>query len=584
MPHVALSLMTDESDSDEDLTAMLTQLQRRRRSAPAPESGSDAEAPPAPAVRWPRPKRVLRRAKDTAPPPRRSAAIASDSEAEGEPEGPQTSPAPAADEGTDLADSPPGDDQDLAAHIDWNEEAPVDASRMVYFFTIAQVAVEITRQVVATVFESAYALAHPIVEVLQYSIFREFHADGGAHFHVIVKTNRAHRWKPVCEKLHPQFKAHVTASAMGYNVFFRYCSLPSTKKNMNDLDPEPLLSATHPPRYVCLIVPKTNQAMEKNTRTVERSTPAKKAKKKEPSKRVYAGMVARQLGLQGMKPPKAIEVFSQHAQAESDNGRHGLLDFLYGCKSLGAFIQMALRVAAAPQRLLRMGKTRLQILQEFADGGGGRNCAYVYRTSSGRAFPCEGRWQPMAEDLLDLQGVKEEFKTAVLHSLDVGRLKEANIFIVGDRNHGKSFCIQPLQKVYDCLASPPGGSFSLQKLPGKEVVLAEDFRFTGAAIDILPIGEFLRWLEGQTFEVKMPKNGEGAEDYTYEEDAPIFFTGPHRLSVMEGRRINHKDTEMITTRLHYFDFEKAVAKPDFNFSKVQCPFCFARMILRRPYK
>ena len=66
----------------------------------------------------------------------------------------------------------------------------------------------------------------------------------------------------------------------------------------------------------------------------------------------------------------------------------------------------------------------------------------------------------------------------------------------------------------------------LVDLPGKEVVLWDDFRYQpgsashrGSSLDL---GTFNLWLEGQAARVRQ----HGKAGFVYDEDAPVFFTGP----------------------------------------------------------
>ena len=454
--------------------------------------------------------------------------------------------------------------------LDFTKAAGKKTWRRVYFLTLSQCKLG-TREQVGTVVDLCFALAYPHMTLEYYSVFKEPHADGNTHFHVCIKGSRTFRWaalkRKLQEKLGSGASVHISDAACGYHACFRYCSLPSSKKTMAQLDSAPLLSDRHPPKHEALTAPKWVSNFKKPECDKEEEEEATKPKQRKPPKTVLVNMAVRYLGLANMDIEEAAAVLTSYAQDESDAGRHDLFGFVTSTNNLRGVILRQIEISTAKLRLIRMRKTRIEILREAAE----LKCA----------SKCDGRCRIATEQILDLQGFKDRFIDAVLHALQVGRMKEANIFIHGDKNRGKSFLLQPLTKIFNCFLNPTKGTFSLMKLPGKECVVLEDFRYHGGPADILCQEQFLQWLEGQQVEIKMPKNEAGAEDVTYSGDAPLFFSSKGPLYVtFGGGGVDVAETEMLQVRLDSFHCTQPIPRPDYRLGKIKCAACYARMLLR----
>ena len=66
----------------------------------------------------------------------------------------------------------------------------------------------------------------------------------------------------------------------------------------------------------------------------------------------------------------------------------------------------------------------------------------------------------------------------------------------------------------------------------------------------------LRRFRAWSLASEVAKSGEGAEDFTYTEDAPLFFTGPCPIIIVGPKgQLNKTDTDMFNVRLRYFHFQ-----------------------------
>lgn len=97
-------------------------------------------------------------------------------------------------------------------------------------------------------------------KVTHLAIFRETHRRGGVHFHIATCVSERCRclpWKKALAKhgiaahfQHIQIQGWAKHRKMQYQCMLRYCFVPTAKKPLASLDPEPLLyhcSGRHPP-------------------------------------------------------------------------------------------------------------------------------------------------------------------------------------------------------------------------------------------------------------------------------------------------------------------------------------------------
>ena len=131
-----------------------------------------------------------------------------------------------------------------------------------------------------------------------------------------------------------------------------------------------------------------------------------------------------------------------------------------------------------------------------------------------------------------------------------------------------------------CLKRGSLSAHACTQVPRAQVVLLEDFRYTGDdKHDLATRQVMLNWLEGFSIEIRMPKGEEDAEDISYVGDAPIFMTGPTQLMIFDKGRFNKSDTEMYDARINYFHYLHELRKPNYELSKIKCPCCWSRMVL-----
>jgi hypothetical protein len=119
-----------------------------------------------------------------------------------------------------------------------------------------------------------YVEVYPNITVKYYAVFLEQHktsahqSAANPHFHVSVKTDKQHKWKPLAERLrrvYGVYASFTTKGPGGYCAAFRYGYCPTKKKPLEDLDPHPHLSDNHPHPFKAASFPKWEGRRKRKT-------------------------------------------------------------------------------------------------------------------------------------------------------------------------------------------------------------------------------------------------------------------------------------------------------------------------------
>lgn len=224
------------------------------------------------------------------------------------------------------------------------------------------------------------------------------------------------------------------------------------------------------------------------------------------------------------------------------------------------YFQDAWELAHSEELLQRSRLNRLQILQ---------------RAHANDKCVCNGEWLACAEDTLLNNGVsKRNFGDAVKTLLEQGRGKYRNIMITGPANCGKTFLLDPLNKIYETFTNPATTTFAWVGADKAEVIFLNDFRWTSK---IIPWHDLLLLLEGQLVHLPAPKS-HFAQDLILEKDTPIFCTGKHPLVFVQGGSVDERETEMMSVRWNVFAFYHQILE-DEQKGVPPCARCFASLIL-----
>ena len=174
-----------------------------------------------------------------------------------------------------------------------------------------------------------------------------------------------------------------------------------------------------------------------------------------------------------------------------------------GVKTVNEAIATAWEMEGATSKQLRMAKSRLQILDEAAN-------------ESCKCQPAL-QWKALAVQLLKNNGIApESFANAMKELLLKGRGKYHNIMLTGPANCGKTFLLNPLNKIYKTFTNPASTSFAWLGAEEAEI----DFRWSQ---QIIAWHDLLLVLKGQLVHLPPPKS-HFAKDTMFDSDTPILAT------------------------------------------------------------
>lgn len=102
---------------------------------------------------------------------------------------------------------------------------------------------------------------------------------------------------------------------------------------------------------------------------------------------------------------------------------------------------------------------------------------------------CDGRWLVVAKEVLEKNNIPvSEFSEALRNALKHGRAKGNNIMLIGPRDCGKSFLLEPIEDICSTFSDPTAGRYAWVELEGKQVIYLNDIRYTS---ELIPWSDFL---------------------------------------------------------------------------------------------
>ncbi|XP_033630881.1 uncharacterized protein LOC117292827, partial [Asterias rubens] len=213
------------------------------------------------------------------------------------------------------------------------------------------------------------------------------------------------------------------------------------------------------------------------------------------------------------------------------------------------------------KRLQRAGLSRLEILEK----------------SHLDECICKGEWLACAENvLLNNDLCNKSFSKAVTTLLDEGRGKYRNIMITGPANCGKTFLLNPLNKIYNVFTNPATTTFAWVGAEQSEIIFLNDFRWTS---QIIPWQDLLLLLEGQLVHLPAPKS-HFAQDLILNKDTPIFCTRKNPIVLVKGGSVDERETEMMAVCWKILPFHHQIPE-DEQKCVPPCTRCFASLILNK---
>lgn len=399
--------------------------------------------------------------------------------------------------------------------------------------------------------------------VERWAACQEPHKDGRIHFHACVLLGKNTRWLGARKYLKNHYGIDVNFADRkdpNYTAAFRYLCKFSRHVAMspNHPAPETLLNGRSP---------RTSKASRTNIakrRSVPDSSGATCSRSADPTP-------AKQRRLSKVDVMKIIQdenirnetEFLALAKTQSSEGKPDLEEFVARTpeKSYRELISKTWKLAAAPGLVKRKNQSRMERVRELLEG----ECSPQ----------CENKqWLKLACDLLDKNRIyKSVFAEAIRTLLEKGRGKRRNIILVGYKDCGKTFILDPLKIIFKCFANPSSGKYAFVGSQDCEVMFLNDLRWNP---DMIPWMEFLNMLEGQTVRISTPKS-HFAEDVVFDRDTPIFATGIEPIKFVGRSRNIEAENDMMDARWRRFDFKYEVPR-DEQVEIGPCARCFAELV------
>jgi hypothetical protein len=386
------------------------------------------------------------------------------------------------------------------------------------------------------------------VELVETACFLEPHANGLPHLNLLVRSKTQYKWKAVAAELrkksvHVDFGRNIKTWADGV-VYF---CVKSEHKGEGALDKSPA-------QWVKDGVPLP----------LEEFLPAR----------------FRQPGFTRKTRMSALTFFdvcTQHNLTTSDelwakaaelgkSGDRALLAYLLDNDGETQFAKVQ-RAAAAQERVRRGKLTREALLEEYVQKN---KCTCA---SDGKCFA-------LMKDLLRKNDLDGRLQREVFAALRVGRAKKRNVCLAGPADSGKSFLFKGLKEVFYTYERPDGGSYQLEDLLDKELVLLNDFEYDAEAKKWMPWQYFKNSLEGPcggSIPVARPKNRGG--NTLYKDTAPVLLTAPQEVTYHRYGKEVLAEKDQMDRRVLYLHFRHQLSQEEREEVTRHCGFCTAKLFL-----
>jgi hypothetical protein len=431
------------------------------------------------------------------------------------------------------------------------------AFRSLYLFTLygEGISNDSDRGAIWSKVVDAYNKIWPAGDVIDYGAvaIESCPATGRWHAHVSVSCSRRHRWRQVKNEIRSGGMSCHVSEHKYYRTMVHYLTVATATKPRESLDGNIFLSQSHPPIRRALV-----RTKEEEGDPAVAEPPAKKPRR---------SVVLSVYNYVTMKNIKCCEELRYHADVATEADDPTLLEF---CHKHGDALQAKIddlwRTKNARAAFDRKKKSRWQLVQDATSS----DCV------------CDGTSVTGLRHILSSNSIDEKgFLDALRDPLKDGRLKGNTVMLVGPANCGKSSLLKGLGSIFKVFRKPESSSNApLAQLGDFEVVVWDDLRYnpgrTGNSQGIkIDQGTMHLWLEGSDFVVH--QHGNLGSDFVYSKDAPVYFTGPSRLSVIYTNGIvDAHETAQLDARIRYIMLNSPLARPDAKFRT--CGRCYARWL------
>jgi len=391
--------------------------------------------------------------------------------------------------------------------------------------------------------------------IMHWVCSREQHQNGGHHYHMALKLDRAQRWLSVKCTLEEDYGIVVHFSSIHYNYYSAWKYVTKADEEFIESDNHPDLRNGSSPRTSTASIQRRMTSNYNRSEDEEQENPSRRQKRKRKLSAFDLSEIIVQKGIKTRTELLAL------AQLQKEEGKVDVAEFIInrGTRAVADVLHTAWELSTAPQSLERQKKTRLQLIHEALHS----NCV------------CNGLWFECATQILQRNGiVHQAFSDAVKDLLQRGRGKLRNILIVGPANCGKTFLLNPLTIIYETFRNPATSTFAWVGAESAECIFLNDFRWSH---QLITWHDFLLMLEGQMVHLPAPKT-HYAKDMVFEKDTPIFCTSKHQFIFVKNGVIDDRETEMMCIRWKVFTLNYQIPADEQRYVP-SCSKCFARFIL-----
>ena len=460
-----------------------------------------------------------------------------------------------------------------------SRELDARSVRKVYLITYSQVDEELfpTRRS----FVDAVLQSFNDCNVVQWCCSLEQHISAGVHYHVAIKLDRNKRWISSKRFLLERrgISVHFSEIHANYYSAWKYVT-KEDKYYIESLD-HPDLTNVGPPRTMMASIAVQSKSKRKashnaddagqntsdesdvghsHTQVTAVSADADNNKVKRRKKRMTSYELSEIVLAKNIKSRTELLAFARQQKLE---GKTDIAEFIVsrGTKVVSEVLDTAWEMQNSTADLERARKSRVQLLHEARQGECTEGCC--------------GQWLVCANEVLERNGINVQyFARCVLELLEKGRGKYRNIMIAGVANCGKTFLLNPLNKIFNTFSNPASTSFAWVGAEKAECIFLNDFRWSPSVIQW---HDFLLLLEGQLVHLPAPKT-HYARDIVFDKDTPIFATGNNPIVFVKNGAIDEKETEMMMVRWKIFRFHAQISQEKQR-EIYPCGKCFATLVL-----
>ena len=453
-------------------------------------------------------------------------------------------------------------DDSFEGEIDFNQTLDVRDQRRSFLITYTQADLEKVPNCMrfAEIVLQGFNEGPSNREVSQWACCMEDHADGGKHYHLAILFSGARRWIGIKNSIMQTHgvNLHFSSQHVGYVAAYRYL-----------LKSNAIEDVLHSPGHTDMQTikrPKTKDAMKGNSsKGKKRKSSVDKNQIEPPLKRARLNNSEVSLFIVKNSIKSKTELM-RIANERLKCGDSDLHTFIVNRtpKSLCDLITTTWELENAQSVIDKKTRSRISVVQEFAS----QECQPE----------CGGKWMRLARQVLQLNNINAYvFGNALRQCLIKGRRKHTNVLLFGPRNCGKSFLLDPMEKMFTCFLNPAKGKYAWVNLDECDVAILQDFRWNSETISW---SDLLLLLEGQTVHLPRPRNLFATDlELPRSNTIPFFATSKSIIEYIgpfDTR--DEQETDMMSVRWNTFQFTHKFAKQDIV-EVDSCPNCFSKLVL-----